>query len=111
MGRVLFHIDLNAFFASAEVLRNCALDEQPLVVSGLSRRGVVCTASYKAREYGIHAAMPIQHALQLCPELVVVPTDLRGMKRVVNVFLNIFVSFHLMLNQQVLTNVMLMSLM
>lgn len=75
MGRVLFHIDLNAFFASAEVLRNCAFDEQPLVVAGSSRRSVVCTASYKAREFGIKSAMPIQQALLLCPHLIVVPAD------------------------------------
>lgn len=75
MGRVLFHIDLNAFFASAEVLRNCALEDKPLVVSGLSRRGVVCTASYAARAYGVHSAMPIQQAMQLCPDLVVMPCD------------------------------------
>lgn len=75
MGRVLFHIDLNAFFASAEVLRNCALEDKPLVVSGLSRRGVVCTASYAARAYGVRSAMPIQQAMQLCPDLVIMPCD------------------------------------
>lgn len=75
MGKVIFHIDLNAFFANAEVLRNCALENQPLVVAGMSKRAVVCTASYKAREYGVHSAMPIAQALKLCPELIVVPCD------------------------------------
>ena len=75
MARVLFHIDLNAFYANAEILRNCAYEGVPLVVSGLSRRGVVCTASYSARELGIHSAMPIQQALQICPHLIVVPVD------------------------------------
>lgn len=75
MGRVIFHIDLNAFYASAEVLRNSALENQPVVVAGLSRRGVVCTASYKAREMGVKSAMPIQQAIQLCPDLIVLPGD------------------------------------
>lgn len=75
MGRVLFHIDLNAFYANAEILRNSAYEDEPLVVSGLSRRGVVCTASYKAREMGIHSAMPIQQALSICPSLIVLPVD------------------------------------
>lgn len=75
MARVLFHIDLNAFYANAEILRNSSYEGSPLVVSGLSRRGVVCTASYSARELGIHSAMPIQQALQICPQLIVVPVD------------------------------------
>ena len=64
MGKVLFHIDLNAFYANAEILRNSALADQPIAVSGISRRGVVCTASYKAREYGVRSAMPLQQAYQ-----------------------------------------------
>lgn len=75
MGKVLFHIDLNAFYANAEILRNSALADQPVAVSGISRRGVVCTASYKAREYGVRSAMPIQQAYQLCPDLIVLPCD------------------------------------
>lgn len=72
MSRVYFHIDLNAFFANAEVLLDPTLQGKPLVVSGNTRRSVVSTASYEARKYGIHSAMPIQQALQLCKELVVV---------------------------------------
>lgn len=72
MSRVYFHIDLNAFFASAEVLLDPSLKGKPLVVSGNTRRSVVSTASYEARKYGIHSAMPIQQALQLCKDLIVV---------------------------------------
>lgn len=72
---VLFHIDLNAFYANAEILKNSSYENVPLVVSGTSRRGVVCTASYEARKLGIHSAMPIQMALQICPHLIVVPVD------------------------------------
>ncbi|MGN1343678.1 MAG: DNA polymerase IV [Traorella sp.] len=75
MARVLFHIDLNAFFVNAEILRNSSYEDVPLVVGSLSRRGVVSTASYSARSLGIHSAMPMSQALQICPQLVVVPVD------------------------------------
>ena len=75
MGRVIFHIDLNSFFASAEIMRNSALAGQPLAISGLSRRAVVSTASYEARKYGVHSAMPLHQALEKCPDLVVVQGD------------------------------------
>lgn len=71
-GRVIFHIDLNSFFASAEILKNSALEGQPVVVAGLNRRSVVCTASYEARAYGVHSAMPLHMAMEKCPDLVVV---------------------------------------
>lgn len=72
MARVLFHIDLNAFYASAEVLRNSALEGQPVVVGGLAKRSVVCTASYEARKFGVRSAMPLFQALELCPQLIIV---------------------------------------
>lgn len=71
-ARVLFHIDLNSFFASAEILKNSALEGQPVVVAGLNRRSVVCTASYEARKYGVSSAMPLMMAMEKCPNLVVV---------------------------------------
>lgn len=74
-GRVLFHIDLNSFFASAEILKNSALEGQPVVVAGLHRRSVVSTASYEARKYGVHSAMPLLMAQEKCPNLVVVQGD------------------------------------
>lgn len=74
-GRVIFHIDLNSFFASAEVLKNSALEGQPVVVAGMHRRSVVSTASYEARNYGVHSAMPLHMALEKCPQLVVVQGD------------------------------------
>lgn len=72
MAKVIFHIDLNAFFASAEEVLDPSLKDKPVVVSGQSRRSVVSTANYLARQYGIHSAMPLQMALDLCPDLVVV---------------------------------------
>ncbi len=74
-GRVIFHVDINAYFASAELLKDSALINQPVVVAGLSRRSVVSTASYEARAYGVHSAMPLYEARKLCPNLVVVTGD------------------------------------
>lgn len=74
-GKVIFHIDLNSFFASAEILKNTALEGLPVVVAGLHRRSVVCTASYEARAFGVHSAMPLMMAQEKCPQLVVVQGD------------------------------------
>ena len=71
-GRVIFHIDLNAFFASAEMIKNPTLKNKPVAVSTMHRRSVVTTANYIARGYGVHSAMPVLMALEKCPELVVV---------------------------------------
>jgi Nucleotidyltransferase/DNA polymerase involved in DNA repair len=70
--QIIFHIDLNAFFASAEVSRNPLLEGKPIVISRDSRRSIVTTASYEARKYGIHSAMPLFLAKQKCPDLVIV---------------------------------------
>ena len=72
MAKVYFHIDLNAFFANAEIIRDPSLKGKPLVISGSTRRSVVSTASYEARQYGIHSAMPLSEAEALCPQLVIV---------------------------------------
>ena len=88
MARVLFHIDLNAFFANAEILKNPSLKDEILVVGSLSRRGVVSTASYSARKLGIHSAMPISQALQICPSLVIVPVDFEWYEKLSLKFFN-----------------------
>lgn len=72
MGKVIYHIDLNSFFASAEVLLDPSLQGKPIAVSGHSRRSVISTASYEARQFGVNSAMPIAMALKLCPDLIVV---------------------------------------
>ena len=71
--QIIFHIDLNAFFASAEIAVNPSLKDKPVVISSDSRRSIVSTASYEARKYGIHSAMPLFKAKELCPHLVAVP--------------------------------------
>lgn len=72
MAHVYFHIDLNAFFANAEILRDPELKGKPIIVSGTTRRSVVSTASYEARKFRIHSAMPVSEALHLCKDLIIV---------------------------------------
>lgn len=70
--KIIFHIDLNAFFVSAEELNNPGLKGKPVVISRDEKRSVVATASYAARKYGIHSGMPLYKAKELCPQLVIV---------------------------------------
>jgi len=75
--RRLIHIDLDAFFASVEELLNPEIAGQPIIVGGgPGRRGVVASASYPARAYGVRSAMPTAQALRLCPQAILIPGDL-----------------------------------
>ncbi|MDP9374998.1 MAG: DNA polymerase IV, partial [Chloroflexota bacterium] len=72
--RWIVHIDLDAFFAHAEVLRRPELRGRPVIVGG-QERGVVSSATYEARAAGVRSAMPIAHARRLCPQAIFLPGD------------------------------------
>jgi nucleotidyltransferase/DNA polymerase involved in DNA repair len=70
----IVHLDLDAFFAAVEVLENPELVDRPLLIGGRpEERGVVATASYPARAFGVHSAMPMARALALCPDALILP--------------------------------------
>ena len=82
--RLILHIDMDAFFAAVEQKRQPALIGTPVVIGGSgdpTKRGVVATASYEARKFGIHSAMPLKTAYSLCPQAVFLPVDYEAYSR------------------------------
>jgi DNA polymerase-4 len=72
----IVHLDLDSFFVSVERLRNSALIGKPVIIGGLSDRGVVASCSYEARQFGVHSAMPMRMALNLCRDATVIRGDM-----------------------------------
>lgn len=91
--QIIFHIDLNAFFASAETSQNPFLVGKPIAIARDSRRGIITTASYEARKYGIHSAMPLFKAKELCPNLIIIPPHFQLYKTLSHHFFNIIAEF------------------
>src|ERR1022692_2501103 len=74
MPRTIVHLDADAFFASVEQAADTRLRGRPIAVGGESR-GIIASASYEARKFGIYTPMPTARAHKLCPKLIVLPGD------------------------------------
>jgi DNA polymerase-4 len=68
IDRSVLHLDLDTFFVSVERLKNNRLNGKPVIIGGISDRGVVSSCSYEARKYGVSSAMPMKMARNMCPD-------------------------------------------
>ncbi|HUX99491.1 MAG TPA: DNA polymerase IV [Candidatus Deferrimicrobium sp.] len=97
MDRIIFHVDLDAFFASCEVLRDPSLKGQPVIVGADPKegkgRGVVSTSSYEARKFGVKSGMPISRAYKLCPQGIYLRPDIRYYKEISDQIMEILRSY------------------
>lgn len=93
MTRYIIHVDMDAFYASIEQRDNPNLIGKPVIIGGSSDRGVVCTASYEARKYGVHSAMSVKIAKRLCPNGIYLPVDMKKYKRISRYMFGIFTRY------------------
>lgn len=88
--RAILHIDMDAFYASIEQRDNPELVGKPVIIGGKVGRGVVSTASYEARKYGVRSAMPISEAVRRCPDGIYIPPNIPKYRAVSEQIMNIF---------------------
>ena len=91
-AKQIIHLDMDAFYPSVEVLDNPELRGKPVIVGGSRERGVVSSASYEARKFGVHSAQPMATAMRLCPNGIVMPVR---MARYQEVSEQVFEIFHI----------------
>lgn len=91
--RSIIHLDMDAFYPAVEVLDKPELKGKPVIVGGSKERGVVSSASYEARRFGVHSAQPIATAIKLCPEGIFMPVRMSRYKEVSTQVFEIFHSF------------------
>ena len=89
----IIHLDMDAFYPAVEVLDNPDLKGKPVIVGGRKKRGVVSSASYEARRFGVHSAQPIATAMRLCPKAVFLGGRMRRYKEVSNQIFEVFGRF------------------
>ncbi|MBW1869082.1 MAG: DNA polymerase IV, partial [Deltaproteobacteria bacterium] len=91
--RSIIHLDMDAFYPAVEALDKPELKGKPVIVGGNRERGVVSSASYEARRFGVHSAQPIATAIRLCPEGIFMPVRMTRYKEVSRQVFAIFHSF------------------
>ena len=89
-SKAIIHLDMDAFYPSVEVLDNPELEGKPVIVGGCRERGVVSSASYEARKFGVHSAQPMATAMRLCPNGIVLPGRMSRYKEVSEQVFEIF---------------------
>jgi len=91
-GCSILHVDMDAFYASASLLSRPELKGTPVIIAGAGNRGVVLSATYEARAFGVTAAMPTARALRLCPQATIVAPDYGRYERISKAVMAVFAS-------------------